>query len=65
MTVILVLLTFGLFLGIDYARSRKQMEKQVVLQVADRESAPRMVPALVAGFEVPDNLRYHAGHTWA
>jgi len=65
MTVILVLLTFGLFLGIDYARSRKQMQKQVVMQVADREAAPRMVPAMVAGFQVPENLRYHAGHTWA
>ena len=65
MTVILVLMTFGLFLGIDYVRSRKQMTKQVVLQVAERESVPRIVPAMVSGFEVPENLRYHAGHTWA
>ena len=24
-----------------------------------------MVPAMVAGFQVPENVRYHAGHTWA
>ncbi len=24
-----------------------------------------MQPALVGGFEVPENLRYHPGHTWA
>jgi len=28
-------------------------------------AAPRLQPALVAGFEVPENLRYHPGHTWA
>jgi len=27
--------------------------------------APRLTPAVVAGFKVPDNLLYHVGHTWA
>jgi glycine cleavage system H lipoate-binding protein len=27
--------------------------------------APRLQPALVGGFAVPENLRYHPGHTWA
>jgi glycine cleavage system H lipoate-binding protein len=26
---------------------------------------PRLVPSVIAGFAVPDNLRYHPGHTWA
>ena len=65
MTVILVLLTFGIFLAIDYVRTQKQAAKQAVLAVAPVEMAPRMVPALVAGFRVPENLRYHTGHTWA
>ncbi len=65
MVVILVLLTFGIFLAIDYVRSQKQLEKQVVAAGAVREAVPRMVPAMVAGFQVPENVRYHAGHTWA
>jgi glycine cleavage system H lipoate-binding protein len=36
-----------------------------VQSAVNRETAPRILPALVAGFEVPDNVRYHAGHTWA
>ncbi len=64
MTVILVLLTFAIFLMIDYARGEK-LAKQPVVRAAAKETAPRVVPALVAGFQVPENLRYHAGHTWA
>jgi glycine cleavage system H protein len=65
MTVILVLLTFAIFLLIDYVRGQKQAIKQPVLQAIARDAAPRIVPALVAGFQVPENLRYHTGHTWA
>jgi glycine cleavage system H protein len=64
MTVIMVLLTFAIFLLIDYVRGQK-LAKQPVLQVARDENASRVVPAMVAGFQVPDNVRYHAGHTWA
>jgi glycine cleavage system H lipoate-binding protein len=65
MTVIMVLLTFAIFLSIDYVRGRKQPVKRSVLKTATSESSPRMIPAFVAGFEVPENVRYHAGHTWA
>src|SRR5579872_1900919 len=64
MTVIMVLLTFAIFLLIDYVRTQK-LAKQTAVQAARREAAPRVVPALVAGFQVPENVRYHAGHTWA
>ncbi len=64
MTVIMVLLTFAIFLLIDYVRGQK-LAKQPVLQVARHENASRVVPAMVAGFQVPENVRYHAGHTWA
>ncbi len=65
MTVIMVLLTFAIFLLVDYARTEKRLAKQPVVESARREVAPRVVPAMVAGFQVPENLRYHAGHTWA
>jgi glycine cleavage system H protein len=64
MTVIMVLLTFAIFLLIDYVRGQK-LAKQPVPQVARHENASRVVPAMVAGFQVPENVRYHAGHTWA
>jgi glycine cleavage system H protein len=65
MTVLMVLLTFTIFLLIDYIRSQKQLAKQPARQAARREVAPRVLPAMVAGFQVPENVRYHAGHTWA
>jgi glycine cleavage system H lipoate-binding protein len=67
MTVILVLLTFVLFLVIDHFYSKRHAV-QPVLAVAQskREAAlPRLQPSLVAGFAVPENMRYHPGHTWA
>src|SRR5690242_5299817 len=64
MTVIMVLMTFAIFLLIDYIRGQKQTAKQPVVHTI-REVAPRIVPAMVAGFQVPENVRYHAGHTWA
>src|SRR3954453_20143875 len=67
MTVILVLVTFVGFLLIDHFMSGK---KQVVFAEQRKEQAegvriPRLTPALVGGFKVPENLRYHPGHTWA
>ncbi len=66
MTVLLVLFFFATFLMIDYIRTRHAIVKPA-LQVAPAKhaEAPRLHPALVGGFEVPDNLRYHPGHTWA
>lgn len=65
MTVIMVLLTFAIFLSIDYVRGHKQLAPQSNGQPARRPSVSQVVPAFVAGFEVPENVRYHSGHTWA
>ena len=65
MTVIMVLLTFAIFLSIDYVRGHKQLARQEDAQPTRRPSVSQVVPAFVAGFEVPENVRYHAGHTWA
>lgn len=64
MTVILVLLTFATFLLIDHFYSRKHAV-QPVLQTAKRDIQPRLAPSLVGGFQVPEKLRFHPGHTWA
>lgn len=64
MTVILVLLTFVTFLLIDHFYSRNRVVAPA-LQVAKREAPPKMAPSLIGGFHVPENLRYHPGHTWA
>lgn len=63
MTVILVLATFAVLLTIEYFLHGKQAP-QPAAQVAAPKS-PRMLPEFVAGFALPENLRYHPGHTWA
>jgi len=68
MTVILVLVTFAIFLTIDYVREAKRAPAAVKAQAEIAPApaaAPRMIPRYVAGFELPENCRYHPGHTWA
>ena len=65
MTVILVLATFAIFLLIDHLRSQKQLVKQAGVQPIIRDIPSHVVPSIVSGFQVPENVRYHAGHTWA
>jgi glycine cleavage system H lipoate-binding protein len=64
MTAILVLLTFAVFLLIDYFRTANQPVVQAATRPV-REQLPRLSPAIVGGFEVPEHVRYHPGHTWA
>lgn len=63
MTVLLVLATFIVFLTIDYFLSRKRAAVPVAALAPER--APQLRPAYVAGFALPEHLRYHPGHTWA
>jgi glycine cleavage system H lipoate-binding protein len=68
MTVILVLATFVAFLLIDHFFSKKPVVQFAVQPAIPRiasSSEARVVPTLVNGFKVPENLRYHPGHTWA
>ncbi len=65
MTVVLMLAMFAIFLTIDYLRKGKEAaETEEALQEA-ASVAPRLVPTIVAGFDLPGNRRYHQGHTWA
>jgi glycine cleavage system H protein len=65
MTVILVLSTFILFLLIDHFFSKKHVVQIAVRPAVAREIVAPLQPSLVGGFKVPENLRYHPGHTWA
>jgi glycine cleavage system H protein len=65
MTVLLVLFFFTTFLLIDHFRTRHAVQPALQVAPAKHETAPRLQPALVGGFAVPENLRYHPGHTWA
>ena len=63
MAVLLVLATFLTFLLIDWILNR---HKKVVVQNEPKQAeAPALLSsASVEGILVPDQLRYHPGHTW-
>jgi len=65
MTVILMIAMFAIFLTIDYLRKGKEARETAAAREEAASAAPRVLPTIVAGFELPDNLRYHQGHTWA
>src|SRR6516225_1709084 len=63
MTVILVLVMFAIFLTIDYLRKGKTVEAADLVE--EGATAQRRLPTIVSGFALPENRRYHQGHTWA
>ena len=66
MIALLVVVTFLLAVVIDHLLNRQPIP--VTEEAPAPRQAPgraRLIPAVVSGFEVPDNLRYHPGHTWA
>jgi glycine cleavage system H protein len=65
MTVILMLAMFAIFLTIDYLRKGKEAAETVEAVQEAASAEPRLVPTIVAGFDLPGNRRYHPGHTWA
>ncbi|MGE5232581.1 MAG: glycine cleavage system protein H [Acidobacteriota bacterium] len=63
MTVLLVLLTFAIFLSIDYWRHRK-IEAVELARATEPVPAFAAEPIWVAGYQMPEDLHYHRGHTW-
>lgn len=63
MTVVLVLVTFLVFILLDWALNRKKAVQTVA--APSRVATPAAVPAYVEGFLVPDQVSYHPGHAWA
>lgn len=74
MAALLAICTFAAFILIDYlltVRARRRATEvstgRASSAVPERalETAPRFEPVWVAGYELPEHLHYHRGHTWA
>jgi glycine cleavage system H protein len=63
MTVLIVLAFFAFFIGLDYVLSRRRLAREARAQLQTPQ--PALEPAWVAGFQMPETLFYHRGHTWA
>ncbi len=64
MIALLVVLTFLVAVAIDHLVNRQPIP--VTAELPKRvPQRPRLIPSVVSGFALPDNLRYHPGHTWA
>src|SRR4051794_10967514 len=63
MAVILVLATFLVFIVIDFVLTRKKAA--ATPRVEEKPTTvPMLSSASIEGIMVPDQLRYHPGHTW-
>ncbi len=63
MTVVLVLVTFLVFILLDWVLNRKKVAQPAV--APSRAVSPALAPAYVEGFLVPERISYHPGHSWA
>ena len=63
MTVLLVLAFFVLLITMDYVVTRQRLARESRALAA--ASIPAVEPAWVAGYQMPEALYYHRGHTWA
>lgn len=61
MTVVLVLATFLIFIVIDVILARRRAPK---LATAQPQQEIAVATDFVEGFRVPEQFRYHPGHTW-
>ena len=63
MTVLLVLATFLVFIVLDYALNRRRAVATVPVRAA--KAAPALIDGgYVDGFQVPETVSYHSGHSW-
>ena len=64
MVVLFVLLTFVVFLSVDWA-VRRFGARAPVTEVLPETPALVPAPVFVAGYQLPEDLHYHKGHVWA
>jgi glycine cleavage system H protein len=63
MIALFIILTFAVFVLLDHILLRRN--PTFIEEAAAPRERPRLVPPVVAGINVPDNVRFHPGHTWA
>jgi glycine cleavage system H protein len=63
MTVLLVLAFFVALISMDYLVTRRRLARESMALAAS--TMPAVEPAWVAGYQMPEALYYHRGHTWA
>jgi len=63
MTVLLVLAFFAALVTMDYVVTRRRAAREARALAA--AAIPPIEPAWVAGYQMPETLYYHRGHTWA
>lgn len=65
MVVLLVLLSFIIFLTVDWAVQRVRARAPAAAQAPAPELVPALEPVFVAGYQLPEDRHYHRGHAWA
>jgi glycine cleavage system H lipoate-binding protein len=63
MTVLAVVAFFAFFITLDYVMSRRRLAREARAHAI--ANIPTLEPAWVAGYQMPESLYYHRGHTWA
>jgi len=64
MTVLLVIMTFAAFILLDLLLSRREEMRDAPAR-AQVPMPALAAPVWVAGYQLPEDLHYHRGHTWA
>lgn len=66
MTVLLVILTLAIFVLCDYLATRDESRREAaqIAPVLALPTEPVPEPVWVAGYQLPEALHYHRGHTW-
>lgn len=65
MVIILVAALFAIFVTVDLIQERRRRRALVAEGQALHEAAHAQDPQWIAGFQLPDRMHYHQGHTWA
>jgi glycine cleavage system H protein len=70
MAATLAVVTFLFFVGLDYLISRRKAASAAEVPATPAPESgldpiPALEPVWVAGYQMPEQLHYHRGHTWA